>query len=99
MPGDKFINLNKVQPLPIDWKSKKSPVYTQEQIDSAQYTAMQALSDLRLELTDESPRVAKRLNDQSNHLLRTMENNIIASFDTTDKVKDVYSTTMVWMQS
>ena len=74
-------------------------MYTQEQIESAQYTAMQALSDLCLELTDEAPRAAKRLNDQSNHLLKTMENNIIASLDTTDKVKDLYSTTMTWMQS
>ena len=99
MPNDQSIDLNRLQPLPTSWRgSRGSPLYTEDQVESAQYTARQTLQSLRIQVESGAPRVAVSLNDQCNHIITVMENNIVESLDTSDKVKDVYNTTMSWMQ-
>ena len=99
-PNDESIDLNRIQPVPVAWRNRRgSPLYTPDQIDSIQYSMSLVLKNLRQDVPIGATRNQKRLIDHCNHMITLMMNNTIESLDTTDKVKDVYSTTMNMVQT
>ena len=100
MPNDSSVDLNRIQPVPSGWRNRReSPLYTEEQIETTQYSAIKILQSLRINTSERDSRSARRLIDHSNHMVTLMENNLIDSLDSTEKVKDVYTTTMNMMQT
>ena len=100
MPNDKSVDLDKIQPVPSAWKNRRgSPLYTEEQIETTQYSTIRILQNLHIHAPEGTSRSARRLIDHSNHMVTLMQNNMMDSLDTTEKVKDVYTTTMNMMQT